>query len=56
MQKNDGRTIGGTGLGVADRTPASICFTEANDVFVPGLIAGSFVLLGCAFTEPIIPS
>src|SRR6476620_12504373 len=35
--------------------PASICFSDANDVLAPGLIARmppSFVLLGCASAEP----
>ncbi len=41
------------------RTPASICFSEAKDVFVPRLILGrsaAFVLLGCASAERIMPS
>src|SRR4029077_6768519 len=35
--------------------PASICFSDANDVLVPGLIArmpANLVLLGCASAEP----
>src|SRR4030088_286242 len=49
------------GPGSADppfRTPASICFNEANDVFVPGLIAGTpaSLVLSCASAEPIMPS
>jgi hypothetical protein len=41
---------------------ASNCFSEPNDVFVPGLIVvasawgGLVVLLDCASAEPIIPS
>src|ERR1700685_265096 len=34
------------------RAPASICFREANEVFVPGLIAGSLVSPGWAPAEP----
>src|SRR6185503_3464417 len=30
------------------RTPASICLSGANEVFVPGLITGSAVPAGCA--------
>src|SRR6266705_1260078 len=36
------------------RSPASICFSEANDVFVPGLIG--LILTGCASAEPSIAS
>src|SRR6202162_1206197 len=36
------------------RTPASICFNELNDVFVPGLIG--FILVDCASAEPIMSS
>src|ERR1700754_2980562 len=35
--------------------PASICFSDANDVLVPGLIVrmpANLVLLGCASAEP----
>src|SRR6476659_2975261 len=35
--------------------PALICFSEANDVLVPGLTArmpANLVLLGCALAEP----
>src|SRR6478672_331689 len=35
--------------------PASICFSDANEVLAPGLIArmpANFVLLGCASAEP----
>src|SRR5919106_1604000 len=38
------------------RTPASICFSEPNDVFVPGLIvvaSAGVVLLDCASAELI---
>ena len=35
------------------RRPASICFSEANDLFVPGAIAGSLILSDCASTERI---
>src|SRR5262249_29322707 len=41
------------------RRPASICFKERNDVFVPGLIAGScadLVVFCCAPAEPMMPS
>jgi hypothetical protein len=41
------------------RAPASICFSERNDVFVPGLIGGNcvgFVFAACAFADPIMPS
>src|SRR4051794_1829786 len=41
------------------RTPASICFREPNDGFVPGLIEGrpaGFVLRDRASAEPIKPS
>jgi hypothetical protein len=41
------------------RTPASICFTEPNDMFAPGLIviaSAGFTLLDCAFAEPIMTS
>jgi hypothetical protein len=41
------------------RTPASICFSETNDVFVPGFNAGTLAalaLLECATAEPIMPS
>src|SRR5579871_5373310 len=41
------------------RRPASICFIEGNEVFVPGLIAGTsaaFGLLDCASAEPNTPS
>ena len=42
MQKNDRRTIAGPASAYPTfRTPASICFSEPNDVFVPGLIAGT---------------
>src|SRR5712664_4693116 len=37
-------------------TPASICFSVANDVLVPGLILGSsagFALPDCALAEPL---
>src|SRR5262245_30108942 len=36
-------------------TPASICFSGPKDVFVPGLIAGTFVSR-CAAAGAIIPS
>src|SRR5204863_9362602 len=36
------------------RTPASICFNEPNDVFVPGLIG--FILRDCAYADPIVAS
>src|SRR5580693_4206801 len=39
--------------------PASICLSEANEVLLPGLIAGTsagFILLDCAFAEPNIAS
>src|SRR5208282_3935766 len=32
------------------KRPASICLSELNDVFVPGLIG--FILVGCASAEP----
>src|SRR5438309_1053719 len=36
---------------------SSICLSEANEVFVPGLIAGTRAGLGdCAAAEPIMPS
>jgi hypothetical protein len=41
------------------RRPASICFSEVNDVFVPGLIAresDGFAFLDCAFAEPNTPT
>src|SRR5260221_13910172 len=36
------------------RTPASICFSELNDVFVPGLIG--LILVACASADPIMPN
>src|SRR5207248_4329804 len=36
------------------RSPASICFSEANDVFVPGLIG--LILGDCASAESIVAS
>jgi hypothetical protein len=39
------------------RTPASICFSEANDVFVPSLIvvaSAGVILRNCASAEPIM--
>jgi hypothetical protein len=41
------------------RTPALICFSGPNDVFVPGLKAGEpggSALLDCARADPIIPN
>src|ERR1700689_2801615 len=38
------------------KAPASICFSEANEVLVPGLIAGNFVAPDCASAEPITPN
>src|SRR6266498_4222276 len=41
------------------RTPASICLRGPNDLFVPGLIAGTLVglaLLDCAAEEQIMAS
>jgi hypothetical protein len=40
-------------------TPASTCFNEPNDAFVPGLIVvadAGFILLDCASAEPIMTS
>src|SRR5882724_3906904 len=40
------------------RRPASICFSEPNEVFVPGLIlvtSARVVLLDCASAEPGMP-
>src|SRR5258708_11277858 len=39
--------------------PASICFSAAKDVLVPGLIAGNcadFAFAPCAFADPIEPN
>src|SRR6266404_4352331 len=36
------------------RSPASICFSELNDVFVPGLI--ELILRDCASADPIVAS
>src|SRR5260370_35542236 len=39
--------------------PASICFTEPNDVLAPGLAldrSTGFALLDCALVEPVTPS
>src|SRR5215217_2065243 len=41
------------------RRPASICFRESKDVFVPGLLvvtSAGFVSLDCAYAQPIMPS
>src|SRR5580692_12388250 len=41
------------------RRPALICFSEPNEVFVPGLIAGTWaglVWLDCATAEPSVAS
>src|SRR5262245_23875273 len=38
------------------RTPASICFSTPNDVFVPGISGGTvagFVMLDCARADPM---
>src|SRR5437762_1282888 len=56
------RTTTGPPLGPASayptlRRPASICFSEPKDLFVPGLIVGTlagFALPDCATAEPII--
>src|SRR5438270_777961 len=39
------------------RTPASICFSAANEVCAPGLVAGSCACfaLACASADPIMP-
>ena len=34
----------------------SICFNEPNDVFVPGLMVDTVLLLDCVTPEPIIPN
>ena len=60
MQKNHRRTIGGPSFSVSDIQDAGIDLLQwPNDVFVPGLIAGTFAglaLLDCAAAEPIMPS
>ena len=56
--------LGGNGIWPASaypifRTPASICFSEPNNVFIPGWIAGTaggFASLDCAAAEPIMPN
>jgi hypothetical protein len=58
VQKNDRRTIGWASLSVSDIEEAgiAICFSDPNDVFVPGLIAGTCALVDCAFAELNMPN
>ncbi len=52
MQQNYGGPLAGPASAYPTLSrPASICFIEAKDVFVPGLIAGNFRLPDCAFAE-----
>ena len=52
MQKNDRRPIGRTRFGVSNvQKPASICFSGANDVCVPGLVPGGRVVAVCAVAD-----
>jgi len=60
VKKNDGWAVGWARFRVSDieePSPASICFSGPNDVFVPGLIAGRTVGLAvpdCAPAEFIV--